>query len=351
MPLLNYQQARPWAKAIRESVAARRMPPWHADSAVTRYRNDLSLTESERAVLIGWVDAGAPAGDPREAPPPKSFTPGWRIGRPDVVFALPEPVRIPAKGTIEYQYYTVETGFTEDKWIEMAEVRPTARRVVHHAIVTVRSPDETGSFTGSFLAGYAPGAAPQIWKPGQARLVPAGSALVFQMHYTADGKAAEDRTQVGLVFSATPPTERVMAMRAINSWFAIPPRASNHVVEASTAIRRPVKLAAIRPHMHLRGKSFEMRAVLPDGTSRVVLRVPRYDFHWQPYYYLETPVLLPEGSRIECTATFDNSRNNPRNPNPDEEVRWGEQSWEEMMIGWFDVLVPVDRRVSSAAFP
>lgn len=340
MPLLTYQQVRPWAKAIRESVATKRMPPWHADSRVLRYTNDLSLSEGERKLIVDWTDGGAPEGDVADAPKPKRFVDGWRIAKPDAVFTLPAPVEVPSDGTIDYQYYAVATGFTEDKWVEMAEVRPSARPVVHHAIVSIRPPSDHGFYSGQFLAGYAPGAAPQIWKPGQARLVPAGSHLIFQMHYTANGKPARDRTQIGLVFAKRLPSERAVALRALNSWFAIPRGAASYRVEASTTVREQAKLAAIRPHMHLRGKSFEVRAVFPDGRTKLVLSVPQYDFHWQPYYYLDTPIVLPAGTKLDCVAHFDNSANNPRNPNPREEVRWGEQSWEEMMIGWFDVLVP-----------
>ncbi|MFN7938529.1 MAG: cytochrome c [Bryobacteraceae bacterium] len=346
MPLLTFAQTRPWAKAIREAVATNRMPPWHADNTVTRYSNDLSLTPAQRALILAWVDAGAPEGNPADAPKPKAFADGWRIAKPDAIFTLPESFQVPAKGTIEYQYFSVPTNFKEARWVEMAEVRPGAREVVHHAIVSVR--DESGFFGGQFLAGYAPGAAPQIWKPGVARLIPAGAQLIFQMHYTASGKAATDRTQVGLVFAKQPPRERAVAMRAINTWFVIPPGAPSHKVEAAASINEPLKLAAIRPHMHLRGKAFEVNVRFPDGSSRMVLKVPRYDFHWQPYYYLETPLDLPAGSRLECTAWFDNSPNNPRNPDASESVRWGEQSWEEMMIGWFDVLLPVHEPLRSA---
>jgi len=350
MPLMTYKQVRPWAKAIREAVIANRMPPWHADSSVMKYANDLSLTETQRRVLVEWVDGGCVEGDASTAPKPADFTEGWRISRPDVTFTLPEAVRVPASGVLEYQYFVVDTGFTEDKWVEMAEVRPSARTVVHHAIVSVRAPDDHGWWGGQFLAGYAPGAAPQIWKSGVARLIPARAQLIFQMHYTTNGKAQEDRTQVGLVFARTAPRERVLAMRAVNTWFTIPPREPNHRVDAAVTVHDEMKLAAVRPHMHLRGKSFEVRAVFPDGGSRVVLRVPKYDFHWQPYYYLETPLILPAGTRLECKAVFDNSANKPGNPNADEAVRWGDQSWEEMMIGWFDVLVPAgkQRPLSSA---
>jgi hypothetical protein len=211
--------------------------------------------------------------------------------------------------------------------------------VVHHAIVMVRSPADRSWYGGQFLAGYAPGAVPQVWQPGQARLVPAGSALVFQMHYTANGKPAADRTQIGLIFAKQPPKQRIVAMRASNAWLSIPPGAPDYRVDASLTVSRPMTLAAIRPHMHMRGKSFEVRAVLPSGESQMVLRVPRYDFHWQPYYYLSEPLLLPAGARLECVAHYDNSANNPLNPDPTAEVHWGEQSWDEMMIGWFDVAV------------
>lgn len=347
MPLLTYSQTRPWAKAIREAVATRRMPPWHADSTVLRYSNDLSLSARERGILIGWAEGGALEGNAGDAPQRKQYVDGWRIAKPDLVFQLPEPVVVPANGVMDYQYFTVPTNFKEDVWVEMAEVRPTARQVVHHAIVGIRAPAESSTWGGSFLAGYAPGSAPQIWKPGQARLVPAGSDLIFQMHYTANGKPASDRTQIGLVFARQTPRERAVALRAVNSWFHIPAGAPNHRVTSSATVHEASRLAAIRPHMHLRGKSFEVSAVFPDGTSTMVLRIPRYDFHYQPYYYLESPITLPAGTRLDCVAHFDNSANNPRNPDPSQDVRWGEQSWEEMMIGWIDVLVPV-REAKSA---
>jgi hypothetical protein len=349
MPLLTYAQTRPWARAIRESVLARRMPPWHADNSVARYANDLSLSDAQRRTLVDWVDAGAPEGNPAHAPKPAAFTTGWRIGKPDIIFMLPEPVDVPAAGTIEYQYFSVPTNFTEDKWVEMAEVRPSAREVVHHAIVSVGPRAYSSRFGAQFLAGYAPGSAPQIWKPGVARLIPAGAHLVFQMHYTANGKPARDRTEIGLVFAKEPPREVAIAARAIHSGFVIPPAAPNYRVEAAYTVRSPARLAAIRPHMHLRGKSFEVQAVLPDGTRRLLLRVPRYDFHWQPYYYLETPLPLPPGTRIECVAHYDNSANNPRNPDPAQAVTWGDQSWDEMMIGWLDLLVP--NTVTTSAVP
>lgn len=342
MALLTYNQTRPWSKAIREAVRLKRMPPWHADPDYGTFRNDLSMTAGEIETIIEWVDAGSPAGNPADAPPPPRFVEGWRIAKPDAVFQIPTESRVPASGTIDYLYLAIPTNFTEDRWIEMAEVRPTNRSVVHHAIVYVKPPSNDGWFSArQYLAGYAPGMSPQIWIPGQARLAPAGSELVFQLHYTASGKAAVDRTEVGLVFARKQPMERVMAMSAGNHWIEIPPGAADYRADSSVTMPQNVTLVAMRPHMHLRGKSFEFRAVYPTGELEILLRVPRYDFNWQPYYYLAKPKPLPRGTRIECTARYDNSPNNPRNPDPTKTVRWGEQSWDEMMLGWFDVTVPL----------
>ncbi len=343
MPLGSYAQVRPWAKAIKEAVLARKMPPWFADPHYGKFANDLSLNAKEIATLVAWVDGGAREGNSETAgksPDVAGKWPGgWRISKPDAVFELPQPVTIPSSGTLDYIYFSVPTGFTDDRWVESVEVRPSNRAVVHHAIVFVQS--YGAHWGGGFLAGYAPGAVPQRWKPGQARLIKAGSNLIFQMHYTTNGKRCLDRTQVGLVFARQPVTHQIVAGQAVNHSFEIPPGESNYKVESAALIDEPAMLVGLRPHMHVRGKSFEYRAVYPDGRSEILLRVPKYDFNWQPYYYLATPLKLPLGTRIECVAHFDNSMNNAFNPNPKVSVRWGDQSWDEMMIGWFDLAVPV----------
>ena len=338
MPLGSYAQVRPWAKAIKEAVLSRKMPPWFADPHYGKFSNDLSLNSKEIAALVAWVDTGASEGV-KSSEVPGTQTSGWRMSKPDVVFELPQPVAIPSSGTLNYMYFSVPTGFTEDRWVESVEVRPSNRAVVHHAIVLVQSYDSR--WGGGFLAGYAPGAVPQRWKPGQARLIAAGSNLIFQMHYTPNGKRGLDRTQVGLVFSRGPVTQRIVADQATNHSFEIPPGDPNYKVQSASLIDEPALLVGLRPHMHVRGKSFEYRAVYPNGRSEILLRVPKYDFNWQPYYYLATPLSLPAGTRIECVAHFDNSPNNPANPDPKVPVRWGDQSWDEMMIGWFDLAVPV----------
>jgi Copper type II ascorbate-dependent monooxygenase, C-terminal domain len=339
MPLVTFQDARPWAKAIRAAVVGGKMPPWHADPRYGKFSNDLSLTPAEKETLIAWVDGGAREGNPADAPKARVFTDGWRIPKPDVVFEMPETFRVPASGAVNYQYFSVPTNFTEDRWVEAAEVRPGDRSVVHHAIVVIDSP--RGEQFQEYLAGYAPGMTPQEWKPGQARLIKAGSSLVFQMHYSTNGKASRDRTKVGLIFAKRPASQQIVAMQAAAHWLAIPPGEANYQTSASVTIQEPSLLIGMRPHMHLRGKSFQFRVVYPGGATETVLDVPHYDFNWQPYYYLDTPKPLPRGTRIEAYATFDNSANNPFNPNPAATIFWGPQSWDEMMIGWLDIGVPV----------
>jgi hypothetical protein len=339
MALLTYSDVRPWAKAIRAAVASGKMPPWSPDPHYGKFTNDLSLAPGEPETLLAWADAGAPEGHPVDAPKPKTWVDGWRIPKPDVVFEMPDDFAVPARGVINYQYIPVPTNFTEDKWVEMVEVRPGERSVVHHAIVVTDS--GTGMRGQEYLAGYAPGMTPQIWKPGQARLIKAGAYLVFQMHYTASGKAATDRTRIGMVFAKGPVTEQIVAMQAAYHPLQIPPGVPNYRVDASATMFEDVNLVGMRAHMHVRGKSMVFRAVYPGGAVETLLNVPKYDFEWQPYYYLETPKSLPRGTRIEVTAIYDNSPNNPFNPNPSATVFWGPQSWDEMMIGWLDVAVKV----------
>jgi hypothetical protein len=336
MPLLKYQDARPWAKAIRAAVITGKMPPWSPDPHYGKFLNDLSLAPGEKEKIVAWIDAGAPEGKPSEAPAPRQFPEGWNIPQPDVVFELPAPYDVPASGTIDYQYIRVPTNFTEDKWVQIAEVRPGAPSVVHHAIVVMRAP---GSRRDEYLAGYAPGMTPQVWKPGEARLVKAGSVLEFQMHYATNGTPARDRTRIGLIFAKEPVTEQVIGTQLTPQSLNIPPGDANYRVDASGMMGQEVKLVAIRAHMHVRGKSMEVRAVYPTGETEILLDVPKYDFNWQPYYYLETPKVLPKGTRIEATSYFDNSPNNRFNPDPTATVTWGPQSWDEMMISWLDLAV------------
>jgi len=359
MSFFTYKETRPYAKGIREAVLKRHMPPWFADAHVGKFTNDRSLPQSDIDTLVAWADSGAKEGAATDAPAARSFVEGWRIDKPDVIFEMPEAYEVPASGTIEYTYFIVPTNFTEDKWVQMAEVRPGNRQLVHHIIAFVRDPEskwlrkypvgkafvpakgggENGM--GEFITGYAPGAPPEQLRDGQAKLIKAGSDVVFQMHYTANGKPGSDRSRVGFVFSRKPVTQRVLTAAAANRKFVIPAGAPAHVVNGAITLYKPAELISLLPHMHLRGKSMEMRAVYPTGETEKLLWVPGYDFNWQLWYQLPQGKVLPAGTRIEATGTFDNSPNNKNNPDPTAEVRYGDQSWEEMMIGFFDIAVDV----------
>ena len=304
--LLTYTEARPWAKAIRESVRLKRMPPWFADPHVGKFANDRSLTQPDIDTLAAWADSGAAEGDSKDAPAPVKHLTGWNIGEPDLVLEMPAEYHVPATGTIDYTYFVVPTGFTEDKWVRFAEVRPGNRKVVHHVIAFIREPgskwlagavpgkpfvpgksDREGDGLGQILVGYAPGTVPVKFDEGQARLVKAGSDIVLQLHYTADGKEQTDRSKIGMVFAKEPPTQRVITMAALNTKFVIPPGVADHKVTAEIILKEPTTLTALIPHMHLRGKAFEYRVVYPTGETQELLRVPKYDFNWQLTYVPE----------------------------------------------------------------
>ena len=358
MALVTYEDTRPWAKAIRDAVVMKKMPPWLADPAYGHFANDRTLAKVDIDTLVGWVEAGAPAGNSKDGPKPVEFTENWNIGKPDVILEMPAEFQVPASGTIEYQHFIVPTGFTEDKWVQVVELRPGNRAVVHHAAVFVRPPEsrwlrqakvgeaasgrqaEAGQGLGDELLDFhVPGSVPHVLPAGQAKLIPAGSDLIFQMHYTATGKPATDRTRLGIVFAKEPPRERILTLQIVNRGFVIPPGDPDFQVDAKLTIQDNARIVALNPHMHLRGKSFEFRLVPPNGDPQVLLRVPRYDFSWQLQYYLAQQLAVAPGTRIECSARFDNSPNNRFNPDATKEVRWGDQSWEEMMVGTVDVAI------------
>jgi hypothetical protein len=341
MTFASYKEVRPWAKAIKAATLGRKMPPWLADPAHGKFSNDRRLSQEELDTISAWVDAGAPEGDRKNLPAPPEFAEGWNIGKPDMVIDMGADFEVPATGEVPYKYYTVETNFKEDMWIEAAECRADKRAVVHHIIVFVVDPKEPqlGGTGGNLLVGWAPGDPPMDYAPGTAKLVRAGSKLRFQMHYTPNGTATTDRSYVGLRFAKQPPKYRALTGRAINFSFKIPPGEPNHEVKASFTAKEDIRLTSLMPHMHVRGKDFQYTAVYPDGRSEILLKVPKYDFNWQLSYTLEEPLLLPKGARLDCVAHFDNSPNNKYNPDPTKEVKWGDQTWEEMMIGWFNYTI------------
>jgi mono/diheme cytochrome c family protein len=366
MSLLTYDDLREAARETRRMVASRRMPPWTADpSASVPFHNDRSLTDEQIATIVEWIDGGMPEGDPSLAPPQPEFPSGWQI-QPDEIIEVPE-FDIPAEGTVEYTYFIMPEVFDEDRWLVNSELRPTNSEVTHHLLAYIRPPGssyfrtypvgeffvpdgedrapvegESSSQWRQAIGGYAPGINPGdfVAPPGQAALVPAGSQIVFELHYTAKGDATTDRPKLGLVYLDGEPTTRRVGGVVINTDFEIPPGAENHRVDAAVTITQDAKLLSLNPHMHLRGKAWEFRAVFPDGTTEVLLTTPRYDFNWQMTHHLSEPMMLPAGTVIEASAWYDNSDTNRHNPDPTLAVGWGDQSWEEMMVGFFDLEVP-----------
>lgn len=358
--MLNYKDARPWAKSIKAAVLSKKMPPWFADPSVGHFANDRSLSQSEIDTIVAWVDGGGLEGNAKDAPPPREFVQGWEMGKPDLVIKMPTAFPVPATGQLEYQYVILPTGLTEDKWVIAAEVRPGDRSVMHHVITQIREPGSTwmadkkpgevfvpprgaargGQLNGG-LVGYVPGQVirPASEGPHRATLLKAGSDLVFQLHYTPNGKATTDQTEIGLIFAKEPPKEKLMGGNSALMRFAIPPGDPNYEMHAVSTVPYDCELVSMMPHAHLRGKSFEYSITRPDGTTEKVLSVPKYDFHWQLTYWLETPIHLPKGTKVELTGVYDNSPNNPNNPDPAKEVHWGEQTTEEMMMGYFSVVV------------
>jgi len=368
MSFLEYKGTRPYAKAIKQAVLLKKMPPWPADPHYGKFENDRHLFDADIKTLTAWADGGAPEGDFKDAPKPVAWVEGWTIGKPDTVIAMPHALDVPATGTIEYQYLVIPTGLTKDTWITAAEIRPGNRAVVHHIIAFLRPPgspwmadakpgvpfipgkenraagrrgnQQSNDLPSELLVGYAPGMPADKSPEGAAKLLKAGSDIVLQIHYTANGTATTDLTRIGLMFAKDEPQYRQLTMNAGQNKFAIPPGDPAYEVKSEITLSDDSALVNVMPHMHLRGKDFLYQAVYPTGETSTLLSVPKYDFNWQLVYYFEKPVVLPKGTKIECTAHFDNSVNNPANPDPTKEVKWGDQSWEEMMIGWFDVMIP-----------
>jgi hypothetical protein len=393
MPLITYSDARPWAAAIKEAVLTRKMPPWKADAHYGKWSNDASLTDTEIATIKNWVDGGKLEGDPRFLPPAPHFEEGWKIGRPGTVVSIPQQ-KLEASGPDQYVYITVPTNFTEDKWVIAAELRPGNRRVVHHAHVFVVDPvaetaktakpataaaaidpaeayarslmvhegslewikpdapvvndgcavDDNGLLPGrkshdlgNLLASYLPGREPDVYPPGTARLVKAGSSLNFQIHYSrTTGKAELDETSVGFIFAEQPPKKIARRIDLSNQLFRIPAEASEQEVSECHTFEKDVYVTSLTPHMHLRGKAMQIIATFPEGRQETLLAVPHYDFNWQITYRTARPIFLPKGTRIAVVGHFDNSPNNPMNPDPAKAVRWGAASETEMMDGWIE---------------
>jgi hypothetical protein len=389
--VLSYKDVRPWAKSIREKVANRQMPPWDADPHVGEWANDRRLKQQEIDAITAWIDGGAREGDARDLPSAPQFAEGWTIGKPDVVIEMPEEFTLGASGPDEYQYFDVPTNFTEDKYVQLAEARPGNRRVVHHVIAFIVRPGNPNmakvpkeqrdkmlemslknspfyrdgylirlkpdqpvyndvnevpsnlrpdAGIGDFLTGYAPGSMPNVWNPGVAKKIPAGAIIRFQIHYSkVAGSEQKDRSKIGLIFAKQPPEKMIKSRAASNIYFQIPPGAERHKVTAFWKPSVDITIHSFSPHMHYRGSAMEYKVVYPDGKSATLLNVPKYSFNWQMTYNPKQLLHIPAGSKIEVTGYFDNSAKNKFNPDPTQSVRYGEPTYDEMMMGFMEYVV------------
>jgi hypothetical protein len=384
MSLLTYREARPYARSIATQVTKGTMPPWHADPAHGEFSNDRRLSAEEKDTILKWVRAGAPEGSAADLPAQPVYPDGWTIGTPDVVLSMTEDYPVSASGTIDYKYFEVPTNFTEDKWIQAYEVKPGTPSVVHHVIVYAKAPrpapvaaPQDGSAdaprprrqppftlapnmeepeavkaaaarqstpndrpapeggTGAFVGGFVPGQVARVYPAGTAIKVPAGSTLVFQMHYTANGQPAVDRSRIGLVFAASAPKQESIVAALVNANFTLPAGAPSTRVDAEMTMERDLTVWSLLPHTHVRGRSWEIAATYPDGRTEMLLAVPHYDFNWQTEYIFKQPVKLPKGTVLRSSAWYDNSAANKSNPDPEIDVHWGEQTWEEMQFTAF----------------
>ena len=373
MAFTSYESTRPWAKAIKAAVASKKMPPWFADEKYGHFSNEKHLTEKEIATLSAWADNGAPEGNAKDKPAPVTFANGWNI-KPDLILKMPKPLKIPAKGTVEYTYITVSAPFKEDTWVLAGEVRPSARSVVHHVVANVRpkgskwmvqsqlnsEPYAPGPsrnedlvkanggnvsvLDNEFLVGYVPGMEAQRFDMDHsAKLIPAGADIVFEVHYTTNGKESEDQSMVGLELAKAPPLRRFMSVNAAQTNLNIAPGDPNAQAVATLKFGQPVDFVYMQPHMHLRGKDMRIEALYPTGEKETLINVPHFDFNWQIVYYEKKPLHFPKGTTLEVTAHWDNSPNNKWNPDPKDTVHWGDQSWQEMLATPMAVIV--DRNI------
>jgi hypothetical protein len=362
MSFLTYETTRPWAKAIKEAVLVGRMPPWFADPDIGHFANDRKLSAADIKTLVEWVDGGAPEGNPKSKPATRQWTVGWNL-KPDVIYEMPKAYSIPPGGMLDYIYILLPAKFSSNTWVIDGEIQPGNRSAVHHASVIVRPPGsawlkdakpgephippKTGevAFTNfnsrnDWLMGYVPGMAPQRnFSPdkGAGRMIPAGSDIFLEIHYTGTGKASEDRTKVGLVLAKEPPGKQLLNLVLYDNNFVIPPNVSDHTAKTWAILNEPVTLVYMQPHLHLRGAKMDIKVTYPDGRSEMLLRVSRYNYQWQLIYIRDKPLKLPRGTRIDAIATWDNSANNRSNPDPSQTVRAGQQAWDEMLVSIFGV--------------
>jgi mono/diheme cytochrome c family protein len=393
---LSYKDVRPWAKSIREKVLSREMPPWHADPHTGQWANDRRLEQKEIDAIVAWVDQGAPEGDEIDLPPQPEFADGWTIGKPDIVLTMPEEFTLEASGPDEYRYFQIDPKFTEDKYVQMAEARPGNRKIVHHIAAIIQPPpktakpspktvnvesrkkgEETVRFNEgflrrtrmnapvyddgcslpnggqgdredgagdegdvSYLTGYAPGMNQTVLQPGMIKKIPAGSKIFLQLHYSKSaGSVQKDRSSIGLIFAKNPSEKELLTRSIANGYFLIPPGAERHRTTACWTVKDDIQIVNLMPHMHLRGVAMDFKAIYPDGRTETLLNVPNYSFSWQTVYYTAKPIPIPKGTKILVTGYFDNSNKNKYNPDPSQSVRFGDPTYDEMMVGMVEYTI------------
>jgi mono/diheme cytochrome c family protein len=405
---LTYKDVRPWAKSIREKVLSREMPPWHADPHIGQWTNDRRLTPKEIEAIVAWVDQGAPEGDVKDLPPQPKFADGWTIGKPDLVLTMPEEFTLAASGPDEYRYFQIDPKFTEDKYVQMAEARPGNRKIVHHISAIIQPPpkevkpspnpakeesrreqgdEETVRYNDgflrrtkmdapvyddgcslpnggqgdrrdgggdegdvSYLTGYAPGMNQTVLERGVIKKIPAGSKIILQLHYSKTaGSVQKDRSSVGLIFAKNPGEKELLTRSIANGYFLIPPGAGRHRTTACWTTKEDIHIVNLMPHMHHRGMAMDFKAIYPDGRTEALLNVPNYSFSWQTVYYTAKPIPIPKGTKILVTGYFDNSSKNKYNPDPTKAVRFGDPTYDEMMVGMIEYTVDGKSVKSSTA--
>lgn len=384
--VLSYKDVRPWAKSIKEKVTNRTMPPWHADPHFGTFENDARLSQTDIDTIVAWVDGGAKEGKAKDLPPLPTLRDGWSIGKPDLMLTMTEEYKLSEKAMDDIMHFRLPVNFTEDQWIQAAELHPGNKSVVHHAVIFVEPPQmyeqakaeaskrgitdlskapslfegggvpagmgkipiindacskniDMGFYRFPILCSYLPGRGADEWPVGAAKFVPKGSNLILQMHYNKTaGAIATDRSSVGLKFAKVPVTKEVKTLIVINPIFEIPAKAENVEINACHTSPRDVEIIGYMPHMHLRGQNMKFEATYPDGRKETLLNVGKYDFNWQTFYKLKTPQLLPKGTKVRTTAFFDNSARNKRNPDPNAVVKFGQQTKDEMMVIYVDTM-------------
>ena len=335
----TYRQVKRFSKTIREVISEQRMPPWHADPEYGVFMNNRSLSDDQRDRFIAWIDQGCPEGEGVTTAGGDEVSAPWSIGTPDLILEMPEEQVVPASGVVDYRYVTIDPGFTEDVWIQAAEAKPGNAEVVHHVIAYIVEPgkrvfDRDGET--AILVGWAPGDMPAEYPEGVARRIAAGSEIRFELHYTPNGKETTDLSRVGIKFASDRPQREIHTNIMWQRELRIPPGVPRHSESSTYTFRDDAQILSLMPRMHLRGVAARYLLQLPDGKQKTLLSVPSYDFNWQSVYRFEKPIPVPKGAQLTVTGVWDNSADNPNNPDASRTVPWGEQTWDEMLNGWVD---------------